>query len=231
MKGTMMIKDYFLTIVALGLLPLVLVAASCGNTTITGSGNVVTEFRPISGFTGFSFSGEGELNITQGSTESLSITTDDNLMEYIETSVRGGILTIEFRDGVQLDPSNGITYDIAVIELNSITFSGAGSITAASLDVAADTFSFSVSGAVECSIAGQVDSQNIAVSGTLTCDAPDFQCSDATVDISGVGNITLWATSTLDVTISGVGDVYYWGSPTTTTNISGVGNVQNLGPK
>ena len=227
----MMTKDVISATVALALLPLLLLAVSCGNTTITGSGNVVTESRPANGFTGLSFSGAGELRITQNSTESLSITTDDNLMEYIETTVQGGILSIQFRDGVQLDPSNSIIYDIAVIQLNSIAFSGAGSITAASLDVAADTFNFSVSGAAECSIAGQVDGQSITVSGTLTYDAPDFQCSDATVDISGVGDITLWATSTLDVTISGVGDIYYWGSPTTTTNISGVGNLQNLGPK
>ena len=209
----------------------VVLFTSCGTTTITGSGNVVTEARYVSGYTGLSFSGAGDLNITQGASESLNITTDDNLMEYIETTVQSGVLKIEFRDGVNLDPSNAIIYDIAVIELNSIAFSGAGSIQANSLNVAASTFNIAISGAAECSIAGQVDQQNITVSGTLTYDAPDFESYSANVSISGVGDITVWVSDALDIAISGVGDVHYWGSPVTTTDISGVGNVENLGPK
>ena len=208
-----------------------LLFTSCGTTTIKGSGNIVTESRSVSGYTALSFSGAGDLNITQGDMESLSITTDDNLMEYIETSVQGGTLHIEFSDGVSLDPSEGIDFDISVIELNSVAFSGAGSLEADSLIVASPTFNIAVSGVAECSIAGQVEEQNIMSSGTLSYDAADFQCSTATVDISGVGDVTVWVSDTLDVVISGVGDVYYWGSPSTTTDISGVGDVQALGPK
>ena len=226
-----MTKHCLLAIAVFAVLPTLLLATSCGNTTITGSGNIVSESRSVNGFTALSFSGAGELNITQGASESLSITTDDNLMEYIETTVQGGVLNIAFRDGVTLDPSNSITYDISIIELNNVTFSGAGSIQVNSLNVAASTFDFAVSGAVECSIAGQVDQQNITVSGTLTYSAPNFECASATVNISGVGDITLWVSDTLDVAISGVGDVFYWGSPVTTIDISGVGNVENLGPK
>jgi hypothetical protein len=203
-----------------------------GTTTIKGSGNIVTESRSVSGYTALSFSGAGDLNITQDDTESLSITTDDNLMEYIETSVQGGTLHIEFSGGVSLDPSEGMDFNISVIELNSVAFSGAGSLEADSLIVAAATFDIEVSGVAECNIAGQVEEQNITASGTLTYDAADFRCSTATVDISGVGDVTVWVSDTFDVVISGVGDVYYWGSPAPPTiDISGVGNVEALGPK
>jgi hypothetical protein len=206
---------------------------SCGTTTIKGSGNIVTESRSVSGYTALSFSCAGDLNITQGDTESLSITTDDNLMEYIETSVQGDTLLIEVSDGVSLDPSEGIDFDISVIDLNNIAFSGAGSIEADSLNVAASTFDIKVSGVAECTIAGQVEEQNISASGTLTYDAADFQCFTATVDISGVGDVTVWVSDTLDVVISGVGDVRYYGPSDVTVNenISGIGDVEYLGEK
>lgn len=229
--GVIMRNRYYQHILVMVVIAAFLFFTSCGTTTIKGSGNIVTESRPVSGYTALSFSGAGDLNITQADTESLSITTDDNLMEYIETSVQGGTLLIEFSEGVSLEPSEGIDFDISVIELNDVTFSGAGSLEADSLNVAAATFDIEVSGVAECTIAGQVEEQNITASGTLTYDAADFQCSTATVDISGVGDVTVWVSDALDVVISGVGNVYYWGLPSTTTDISGIGDVQGLGPK
>ena len=49
--------------------------------TITGSGNVVTENRPVSGFDGVSHTGIGRVIITQGEEESLTIEADDNILE------------------------------------------------------------------------------------------------------------------------------------------------------
>jgi hypothetical protein len=206
---------------------------SCGNVTVTGSGNITTQSRSVSGYTGISFAGAGELNITQGTTESLAITTDDNLMEYIETTVKDGVLYIKFREGVDLKPSDTITFDAAVISLNSVVFTGAGSLQAIGLQVPSGGFDFSVSGVADCVISGQTDRQDIVVSGTCTYEAPDFESASATVTISGVGNVTLWALDTLDVTISGVGNVYYYGTPGTLTSIdiTGVGEVQKLGNK
>ena len=55
---------------------------------ITGSGNVITESRDVSGFDGVSHTGIGRVIITQSDTESLTIEADDNLMEYITSEVQ-----------------------------------------------------------------------------------------------------------------------------------------------
>src|SRR5690242_12646963 len=55
--------------------------------TVHGSGNVVTEARPVSGFDRVSVSGAGQLKVTQGDAESLTIETDDNLLPYIRSEV------------------------------------------------------------------------------------------------------------------------------------------------
>jgi len=204
---------------------------SCDNSTIStiqGSGNIVIQERSVSGYDSISFSAAGELNITKGAAESLTITTDDNLMEYIATSVENNVLKIGFREGVSLEPSDTITFDVVVIELNGIVFSGAGTVHADALSVAG-TFDLTVSGVADCTIAGQADTQNILISGTCTYEASALESTSAMVNLSGVGNLTLWVSGSLDVTITGVGDVYYYGSPTVTENITGIGKVEKLG--
>ncbi len=51
------------------------------STTIVGSGRVVTEARPVQGFTAVSVSGGVNLIIEQTGVESLAITAEDNILE------------------------------------------------------------------------------------------------------------------------------------------------------
>jgi hypothetical protein len=231
-------KKSFMLIVTIIIFSISILCISCdtstiGNSKINGSGNIITEARSVNGYISISFSGAGELNITQGMAESLNITTDDNLMDYIETTVENGVLKIKFREGVSLEPSNTNTFDIVVIDLNGIVFSGAGTIQADTLDVSSGTFDLLVSGVADCIISGHVDHQNIIISGTCSFEAPDFESMSATVNVSGVGDVTLWVSDNLNGSISGVGNVYYWGSPGTVENINitGKGKVVKLGTK
>ena len=68
-------------LLALAVLPL----CACNFTAVRGSGNVVTQERQVSGFDSVALSGVGEVFITQGDKESLTVETDDNLMRYIQT--------------------------------------------------------------------------------------------------------------------------------------------------
>ena len=52
---------------------------------VSGSGKVTTEPRIVSGFSAVSLSGSGQLTVEQTGTESLTVTTDDNLFQYIKT--------------------------------------------------------------------------------------------------------------------------------------------------
>ena len=72
---------------------IVLIAASLAcavpfdASTVKGSGNVVTKERDVSGFDKVVVSGLGRVIVTQGDEESLTVETDDNLMQYIETLI------------------------------------------------------------------------------------------------------------------------------------------------
>ena len=74
-------------------------SASCKWTigVVRGSCDLETEERDVSGFDEIYFSGMGNLVIEQGDEESLIIEADDNIIDLIETEVRGGELHIKFR--------------------------------------------------------------------------------------------------------------------------------------
>jgi len=225
---------------------------------VKGSGDIVVEDRKVSGFDKILVTGAGRLIITQGDSESLSIETDDNLMEYIETKVEGNTLEIGFTEDTlfssgrgqkALDPTDGFIFRITVISLEEIAITGAADIEVEKLktdqfdinlsgagqvsvdDLNADHLSVFVSGAGDVNLAGKVETQVIRMSGFGRYQAFDLESQEADVTISGAGGANVWAIETLDVTISGAGDVKYYGSPSVTPNISGLGRIQSQGEK
>src|ERR1044071_4893482 len=85
---------------------------------IGGSGKIVTEPRTVSNFSTIKLSGSGQVDIEQTGTESLTVTTDDNLMQYIKTEVRGDTLELGFRDPMtNLRPTQDIVFKLTVKKL------------------------------------------------------------------------------------------------------------------
>ena len=221
-----------------------------GIRTIKGSGNVVTEDRDVSGFDSVALLGFGRVIITQGDEESLTVETDDNLMQYIETEVRGGTLELGFtEDDILLDPSDSIIFRLSLIDLAALDSSGAGKFEIEKLetdrlevtlsgagDIGIDSLSatdlvVTVSGAGQVELAGQVKTQEITLNGLGNYDAPDLESQTATVRVPGAGSVAIWVLNTLDVTINGAGSVEYYGSPHVTQDISGVGKLTSRGDK
>jgi hypothetical protein len=234
-----------ITVLILGLFML----TACGLNYVQGSGNVITEERHVSGFDSVDMSGFGEVFITQGDTESLTIETDDNLMQYIESVVRGNTLYLEFEDNTIPDPSGKITFRLNVIDLEALDLSGAGSFIIDSLETSnleitfggagkvdldsllADRVSTRVSGAGDISLTGEVGAQDIHIAGVGKYVAPDLKSNQATVQIEGAGSVVIWVVDELDLTVQGAGNVDYYGNPTVTQNIEGGGKINSMGAK
>ena len=228
---------------------LALFAAGCVSVsdwhTVRGSGNVVTEERPVSGFDRVTVSGAGQLTVTQGDTESLTIQTDDNLLPYIQSEVRGGQLSIGPQN-VSMSPSRTIRYQLQVKTLRElhlsgsmqaeapalrtdrlqVAISGSGRVTISQLQTG--TFSTHVSGSGDISAAGQAESQTIHITGSGNHHARDLQCARAEVHISGSGNAAVWVSDSLTVHVSGSGHIQYRGRPAVESHVSGSGGVRPM---
>lgn len=231
-------------------IPLLLLLMLAGCTIVTGSGNIVSESREVSGFDEVVLAGSGNLTITQGDGEALTVEADDNLMDLIETEVRNGVLYLGFKSGANIiNTSRAVQYQLTVDDLSELTISGSGNVSAESL--VSDDFSLNVSGSGEAQIdrltaseisieisgsgdvdiVGAVEEQSITVSGSGNYRAGDLVSENVTVRISGSGNATVWVAEMLDVVVSGSGNVEYYGTPRVNQQVSGSGNIRSLGNK
>ena len=116
------VKILQLTVIITLIAIMAVFAASCKWTigVVRGSGDLVTEERDVSGFDELHFSGMGSLIIEQGDEESLIIEADDNIIDLIETDVRGGDLDIKFRRGFNVVPTAKMKFYLTVIDLDRI---------------------------------------------------------------------------------------------------------------
>ena len=189
-----------------------------------GSGTQKTETRSVSGFTGVTLSGIGTLNIKQTGTESLTITTDDNILPLLTSTVSGGVLSLGVKSANIPRPTSGITWNLTVKDLTHITLSGAGNINAQDLN--ATSLTSLLSGAGNLSIAGTAVSQTVTVSGAGSYKGRDLATTNTTVTISGAGSSIVSASGTLNATVSGAGSVTYYGTPQVISHVTGVGTVK-----
>jgi hypothetical protein len=216
--------------------------AGCGKS-VSGSGQIKTTTSQVSGAASVKFFGIGQLLISQGDSDSLSITTDDNLLPLLGSRLEGEILTLDQKSGEHLKPTKGIEYGPKLKALEALDWSGAGKVAISDLkvprlvvlaagageiqltNVQVDDLILDLGGAVQVVAAGQVKNLTVQGSGAGSLDAKSLGAENATVKLSGTGNVTVNATATLDASVSGVGSITYSGTPKVTQSITGVGKI------
>src|SRR5215831_14013845 len=94
-------RGLFLTLT----LGVILLMAGCDVllNSIKGSGKSATESRNVSGFTSVEIDGSGALQVEQTGTESLTITADDNLLQYLTSEISGGRLKLGTKSGTSIN--------------------------------------------------------------------------------------------------------------------------------
>ncbi len=214
-----------------------------------GSGIVVTETREVSGFDSIQVDYPARVLISQGSTESLKIEAEDNVLPGLKTEVKGKELRIYYKspDGKHVNPTKMAVITITVKELSSLGFSSAGKSTVDGLksddlsvsldgagnvklnDIKVGNLSVNLSGAGSTTASGTTDDLSVNISGFGGFNGRDLQANTVSVNISGAGSATVSAEDTLDASISGAGSVSYYGSPDVSKQISGVGSVRQAG--
>jgi hypothetical protein len=217
--NTIMIRPFaaakLLTFAALAL-------GGCHVTGIRGNGDITTETRTVADFT--SVEADGAFTITwSNAPASLQITTDQNLLSRVETSVRGTKLRLHSRG--HLRP----TKDRIKVTLSSSGMSGAsltGAVRLTATKLSGKGFYLEGSGATRVVVDGTVNELMASMSGASRLDAESLQAETVALSISGAGKAEVAASKILKVSISGAGRVTYTGNPTVEKHISGAGSVR-----
>lgn len=235
-------KKYLILIL---LLFAVVTASGCVNQGSSGSGKIVNESRDVSSFNQIDLNGMGELIITHGDKESVTIEAEDNLMPYIKTNVNNNKLTISFENNMPM-PTKSVKIHVTVKDINSINVSGSGKINSNNLNandltisvngagesilnnLNAQSLKMKITGAGKMTVSGNVNDQTIDISGAGEHNANNLASKSASISINGGGKATVKVSDTLNAIINGAGEISYIGSPKINQQINGAGFVKQI---
>jgi hypothetical protein len=196
--------------------------AGCHLPGIRGNGQIKTEERSVTIFTNLDASGAFRIEWETG-VPSLRITTDANLLPYVESAVSGEILRLRTRE--HLWPTNGIKVVISSPTRAGGKMRGAVKLTVNQLS--GSTFALQSEGASEVTLDGSVDRLLVDMTGASQLAADRLQTKTAEISTTGAGDADVAVTDTLKVAITGAGKVTYSGNPATIKKqITGAGSVR-----
>jgi hypothetical protein len=200
-------------------------------TGLVGSGNLETEDYAFSSFTRVEISSAFQFEIEQSNSYNISVTADDNVMDYVQVSKDGQTLKIGLRGVIWFGPvtlrasvtmpelrgltvsgaSHGDIYDFSSTEDVDITVSGASRVNG---DITAGNVQFDISGASTIQLDGSANDIHANVSGASRLNLDDFTVNNADVDFSGASSGTINLDGRLDADLSGASRLWYIGEPT-----------------
>lgn len=213
---------------------------------IKGNGNVVTIERNTGDYDALKVGGFYEVELVGGQEGKITIQGEENLMEYIETDVKGGVLTIKSRDNMNVSPSRGedVYITIPVEKIDAIRLSGSGKLSGTQtldannfkvhtsgsrkVELSLNTKSLTVitSGSSGVNLSGNAENIDVTSSGSSNVNAFDLNVDHVDVRSSGSSDVNVSANETLNTRVSGSGDVRYRGNPDKIKNkTSGSGDV------
>ncbi|GAB3926980.1 head GIN domain-containing protein [Mucilaginibacter myungsuensis] len=232
------------TTIALLALLSVATVQSCRMRCKRGTGDMATDNRTVAAFTNINVSGDYKVTLKQDSSFSVSVTADDNLMEFIKTDVSGDELRIKttrkicsrkqievvigVKDLEELKSSGAIEVT-SLGKLNvkdlSLNFSGA---TKGNLDISAAQLTTKGSGATELTLIGQASRHMVELTGAGKLDAFDLVVGTYDLETTGASKCKINVLNELNVHTTGAGEIEYKGQPTVNSKKTGAASIKQV---
>jgi len=214
---------------------------------VSGSGRAADDVRALQPFTAVRVEGSIDIVLRQSDREQATVRFDDNLLEFVETTVTPGTpatLIIRFREDAALRSSRDVKVTVDFKTLSSLAMSGSGDarietlrgpmlaiamsgssdVKADALDV--DVLGVSISGSGDFTARGRAGEQGFSIAGSGDIRAGDLVGQTVKVRVAGSGDVHVNAQQMLDVAVAGSGDVVYRGTPVIRKSVAGSGNVR-----
>ncbi|WP_028889619.1 head GIN domain-containing protein [Tenacibaculum ovolyticum] len=215
-----------------------------GGKKVKGNGKIITKTRSISKFDKVSVGGSFDVNLVAGTEGKITLKGEENLLPYIETTVKNGKLKVQFKENTNIRTTKRLIVTIAFESIDavslggsgdvsvqkviksdevSISIGGSGSITA-NIDV--NTLKASIGGSGNIKLKGTTNNLKCSIAGSGNIKAYDLDTETLKASIAGSGNIQTTVNNKIKATVAGSGSVHYKGNPTNiSTNSIGSGDV------
>jgi hypothetical protein len=172
---------------------------------VKGSGPSIDKNLNVSDFKGIDVSGGIDVILVQGSSESLTLTAQENLFEYITAKVDNGTLKIYTRNNLR--PTQPMKARITFKEISNLKVSGGGDIYSETpVNVEALDVSISGGGDFSSVINSEVLKCNISGGGDAKIDG---KTKDYNISVSGGGDLeSKVSAGSISCRIIGGGDLF-----------------------
>lgn len=211
---------------------------------ITGSGNIITQTRNVGNFKKISASHGFEVEFRYGSSPSVELEVDDNIMKYVDAEVDGDVLKIGISDHVNLHDAHLKAYvtgpDLFGVKMSSgsdftsrdvikrngtLSFdaSSAGSITT---EIDAPEVSAEASSGASLQLSGRTKTYEATASSGSSIKSSDLMSENTNVSVSSGASAHVHASVQLDAKASSGGDIYYSGNANVRKTESSGGSVE-----
>jgi hypothetical protein len=203
----------------------------CGLPGIAGSGVPASRSVDAKDFSKVEVSGPFEVTLERGDKFNVSITGDDNLLQFIDVQNAGGKLSIDIQSGINVRPKSGLKakIDMPAIEvvdlrgacrgsLNGfkggkdlkIKVEGASTITG---EIQAGKLALDASGASQINLTGKAHECSAEAQGASQLHLDDLSVKNAAVQLDGASTGIVNASDKLDYELNGASHLDYRGSP------------------
>lgn len=213
---------------------------------IKGSGNVVTRTVEVKPFTVLEIGGIYDVYITQGSTESVKIEADDNLLEFVTVENVKDALVLSSDCKMNIKRPFTMKVHVTVKDLKELNVDGIGDVISegnirgsqlkvsnsgvgdVKLALEYNSLNLDYSSVGNIHLSGTVNDAEMMCSGVGNVKAFDLVVQNLELNHNGVGNTEVNASESLDINFSGIGDVVYTGNPEKKViEKNGIGNVKS----
>ena len=214
---------------------------------VKGNGINKTISRQADNFSSLASGGPIKVEISYGTSNTIKLEGEENLLPYVETEVKDKMLSITIKKGYTLKTNQPLKVYVSMTTISAIAQSGSGSINgkgsfgnddntsiavsgSGSVDLQFAKFSslsIRMSGSGSIDLSGKIESDaDIKQSGSGNINLENTSCDNATVKLSGSGNLRIHADKALTAQISGSGNIYYSGDATVASKVSGSGKIK-----
>jgi len=214
------------------------------NKKIKGNGKVVTIERNTGDYDGIRVGGFYEVELIEGNEGKITLEGEENILEYVETKVRAGNLTIKSVDNMNLRPTEKVFITVPVQRIDYIRLSGSGKVIgkktldtdhfrirtsgSRNLDLVLDSENLSIttSGSSRINLKGNSGDLDVTTSGSSIINAYELEVESAKIVLSGSSKVRVTVNKAIDAKVSGSGNISYKGNPEkVNTKTSGSGKV------
>lgn len=215
---------------------------------VRGNGKVIKETRNTKDYDQVSVGGSFDVYLVKGKEGKITIEGEENLLEHIETEVKGGNLKIKVEKGYDLRQTKKLIVTVPISDIEQVSLGGSGNITSETvikaenfkvnlggsgnveLKVDAEYIKSSIGGSGNIRLSGNTDQMSSSIAGSGSIRAYDLTANELTASIAGSGNVRVTVKDKIKATVAGSGSVYYKGNPPKIdTKSVGSGSVKKKG--